>query len=202
MTDKYIAYLTSLHGWCPAEKMRKLYELITSCPSEIEPMAIDMGVWAGRSLFPMALAMRDMKRGMAYGYDAWSNVVATEGTNNPEDDAWWGKVDMNMILTCFKKSIEFLSLNDWIAWDKIKTQEAARRFEDNSVWLIHQDSAHNVETIIAELELWIPKLVVGGYWVTDDNDWDKAKEGYAKLPEYGLELVEDFVKWQVWKKVK
>lgn len=197
LSPKMIAYLLSLNGWCPEDKMQRLYKLVMESKPEI---VVELGVWAGRSLFPMALALKEIGKGKAYGFDAFSNKVATEGTNNPADDEWWQKVDMAYIMECLEKSITFLFLRDWIIWAKSKTDTASKVFRDNSVDIIHQDSAHNVETITAELNLWVPKLKAGGYWIADDCDWDKAKEGYAKLPEHGLILIEDYQKWQIWKK--
>src|SRR5687767_2357489 len=108
MSDKMIAYLLRLEGWCTEEKMKRLYKLVMETKPEF---IVELGVWAGRSLFPMALALKEIgEKGKAFGYDAWSNKVATEGTNNPEDDEWWAQVPMDYILNCFKKSITFLSL--------------------------------------------------------------------------------------------
>lgn len=197
LNPRTIAYLLSLNGWCPEDKMQRLYKLVMDTKPDV---IVELGVWAGRSLFPMALALKEIGKGKAYGYDAWSNKVATEGTNNPADDEWWAKVDMEYILNCFKNSITFLWLEEWILWEQSKTDEAVTGFIDNGIDIIHQDSAHNVETITLELELWVPKLKSGGYLIVDDTDWEKAKPGYAKLPDHGLELVEDYVKWQIWKK--
>jgi len=73
---------------------------------------------------------------------------------------------------------------------------------DNVLDIIHQDSNHSSEVIIQELDLWVPKLKKFGYWVVDDCHWGESKEGYSKLPEYGLEMVEDFTQWQIWRKIK
>ena len=74
--------------------------------------------------------------------------------------------------------------------------------EPNTIDIIHQDSAHNFETITAEFEAWSKKLKVGGYWIIDDCDWVEAKEAYAQIEGYGMELFEDHEKWAIYKKVK
>jgi hypothetical protein len=203
LSEKEIGYMLSLNGWCDAEKMNRLFELVID-RKDAEPLIIvELGVFAGRSLFPMALACKKLGKGLCYGYDAWDNKTAFEGEEiSKENSDWWNKVNMPHILDCFKKSIQFLLLHNQINWDKKRSQEAAASFEDDSVSILHQDSGHNTSTIISELQVWCPKIKIGGYWVVDDINWESTKEGYAKLPEYGFELVKQYESWAIYIKVK
>lgn len=202
LSDKEVGHLTGLNGWCTAEKMNRLFELVID-RKDVEPLiVVELGVFAGRSLFPMALAGQKLGKGIFYGYDSWDNKVAFEGEEiSKENSDWWNKVNMPYIHDCFLKSIEFLQLDN-IRWDKIKSQEAAKGFADNSISILHQDSNHNTSTIISELQAWLPKIKIGGYWVVDDTNWESTKEGYAKLPEYGFELVQQYDSWAIYVKVK
>ncbi len=195
LTDKQIAYLTTLHGWCVPDKMKRLNDLVIEANKNLASdeglIIVECGVFAGRSLFPMALACKDLNKGTVWGIEAWSNEAAIEGEEiSPENTSWWSKVDMEFVFGRFKGSIEFLSLETYVQYIRGKSYDNAGVFADNSISLLHLDSNHNTSTIIKELEVFVPKVKSGGYLVVDDYDWPSVKESYSKIPEYGFELVE------------
>lgn len=199
-----IPYLLKCHGWCTEEKMRRLYQLAKETPLQYDRKVniIELGVYAGRSLFPMAIAYKESGAGAVIGVDAWDNIAPLQGTNHPANNKFWEELDINAIYNHFTKSIYDLQLQGVVYHEKCKSVDYAPSVKDYSCVIIHQDSAHNPETIIAELDAYISKLAIGGYWVVDDSDWPEVKDGYAKLPDYGLELREDYTSWQIWKKVR
>lgn len=202
LTEKHIAYLTTRNGWATPEKMTRLYDLATEVSTDKRPCIVELGVFAGRSLFPMALAFKDAGRGLVYGVETWDNITPLEGENSKENDEWWGRVNMDFIKAEFFKSVNFLALGNYVEAIKAKTYDAAVRFDDGTISIIHQDSAHNEEVITKELDAWSSKVRIGGYWVTDDDDWKETETGYAKLPSYGFEKIEDYGKWSIYKKVR
>ena len=205
LTDKHISYLTSLNGggWSSTEKKKRLYELVKQA-SETFPkgdlISIELGVFAGVSLFCMAQAHKDIERGYVIGIETWDNVAPLEGTNSKENNDWWANLDMKYIKNEFFKSCDFLDIHPAII--NGKSYESARYIAEDSIALLHQDGTHNEEVITKELEAWAPKVKVGGFWVCDDTNWSEAAAGYAKLPDYGFELVEQFDTWAIYKKAK
>lgn len=203
MTENQSRYISDLvpkiEGWCTEEKAKILFDLVLSSNSQI---TVELGVFAGRSLLPMAVAHKDKGSGIAIGIDAWKKDVCLEGTNSPLNDDYWSRVDFSKTYLECQRLIVQHKLFDYCATLKIKSQQAACLFEENSIDIIHQDSGHNVETITEELKLWSPLLKMGGHWIADDCDWVEAKDGYSHLPEYGFLLVNDFTKWQIWQKIK
>lgn len=188
LSEKAIRYLLTLNGWCVREKMIRLYNLVIETDAQV---IVEAGTFAGRSAFPMAMACRDKESGHLLALDAWSNEVAVEGEEiSRENTEWWSNLDMRHIFQSFVKSLSFLGLQDYMHWQKAKSYEVAEKFEDGSVDILHQDSQHNTHTIVRELEAWAPKMKIGGYWITDDEDWGSTHEGYSKLPDYGFEKVE------------
>lgn len=205
LTDKHISYLTSLNGggWSSSEKKRKLYDLVVECSKlfpDTELKSVELGVFAGVSLFCMAQAHKDLNNGNVIGIETWDNSAPLEGSNSIENDNWWKNLDMNYIRKCYYDSCAFLGLEPKIIVSK--SYEAAGPFEDGSITLLHQDGTHNEEVITKELEAWASKIKIGGFWVCDDVNWQETKAGYAKLPDYGFELVENFETWAIYKKVK
>lgn len=187
----------SLQGWCTQEKAQMLYDLVLSCNSQI---SIELGVFGGRSLIPIALAHKEKGSGFVLGIDAWNKEAATTGSNSAENNEWWEKVNYHQIYQSCIEAIENNLVSDFCGTVKMKSETLGILVRDNSIDLLHQDSSHNIETIIKELEIWIPKLKHGAYWIADDTDWTQAKDGYSKLPDYGLTLINDFNTWQIWRK--
>lgn len=204
MKQETINYLLSLHGWCEEEKMLKLYELVKQCSEEIKdtvPLSVELGIFGGRSLLPMAYAHKELRKGFALGIDSWDNVTPTEGSNAPANNEWWSKLDIGSVFASFNRATLKSEWSGNVKYLKGRSDAFAKDFADESITILHQDSNHNSEVITKELELWSPKVKTGGYWIADDTNWVEAKEGYGKLPAYGFELVEDFGTWQMWKKV-
>ena len=189
----------SLPGWCTPKKAQRLFDLVIETNSQI---TCELGVFGGRSFIPMALAHKKKASGFALGIDAWRKEASLEGTNSPENNEYWSKINYTETYRRCIHDIQFNEVDDFCSLIRMRSQDAGYLIADNVIDILHQDSAHNVETIIVELNLWIPKVKIGGYWVADDLLWEEAKEGYAKLPEFGLEMTEDHREWGIFKKTR
>jgi hypothetical protein len=205
LTDKHISYLTSLNGggWSSTEKKRRLYDLVVESQKNFPDThlkSVELGVFAGVSLFCMQLAHKDIGNGTVTGIETWDNAAPLEGENSKENNEWWANLDMEYIKRCFYKTAEFLGLPVGVIIGK--SYESAKFFDDDSVTLLHQDGTHNEEVITKELEAWTPKMKLGSFWIVDDTNWKEVEGGYAKLPSFGFELVENYDTWAVYKKVK
>lgn len=200
--DLAVKVLSNWNGWCSEEKMRKLYELVHQTHRQFggEILTVEQGVFAGKSLFPMAIAHKELQAGVCWGIETFDNVAPLEGKNHHDNDKYWANVDMDVVYAQFLQGNINFKLRGYCKWLHMKSYEAAKYFEDNTVTLCHLDSAHNEEVITKELESWTPKLKVGALLICDDTSWPETKEGYAKLPYFGYELMEDFKDWQVWQK--
>lgn len=206
LSNETLTYLKTLPGgdWSTDQKRQKLYELVMQCANEFKGenlLSVELGVFGGISLFSMAHAHKDLKNGFAIGIDTWDNIAPLEGTNSEANNNWWKSLDMNSIHSAFRLAMQKPEWSTHVEYLKGRTDAFMDQFLDNSVTLLHQDSNHNTEIITKELELWTPKIKMGGYLVADDVDWVEAKAGYAQLPNFGFELMEGFTTWQIWKKV-
>jgi cephalosporin hydroxylase len=191
--------INPIPGWCTIEKAQKLSDLVVKTDSKL---TIELGVFGGRSLAAFAYGHKQKGSGFCIGIDAWKAAVAIEGTNSPLNDEYWKNVvNYKDVYNACQNMIHANHFEDYCDTLRMKSQQAAIMFNNNCIDIIHQDSGHNYETITKEIELWFPKLKKGGYWIADDTDWVEAVDGYSQLKVYGLELVEDFTKWQIWKKV-
>src|ERR1035437_4079135 len=87
-------------GWCSLEKAHALAAAILTLRPNI---IVEVGVWAGRSIVPMGLALKKLaemnpsaKHGRIIGIDPWkAEESAKEMTG--EDFKWWSSVDHERI---------------------------------------------------------------------------------------------------------
>ena len=189
----------SLPGWCTPEKAQRLFDLVIESNSQL---TCELGVFGGRSFIPIALAHKRKRTGFALGFDAWKKEVSLEGTNSPENDKYWSKINYAEVYRKCIHDIQVNKVDGFCSLVRMRSQDVGLMMADNVIDILHQDSAHNVETITTELNLWVRKVRIGGYWVADDLLWGEAKMGYARLPEFGLEMIEDHHNWGIFKKTK
>ncbi len=94
-----------VEGWCTPHKAQKLYELATLPETKL---AVEIGIFGGKSLLPVAAAFANKGAGVIYGVEPWDNSVAVETVTNVENDKWWSEVDLIAIKRGFiKKVTEF-----------------------------------------------------------------------------------------------
>lgn len=187
-----------MEGWCTVEKANRLFEIVQETDSRI---SVEIGVFGGRSLVALALGHKEKNSGFVIGIDPWKNKACLDGNNDPANDEWWMSLNMKQIYDSCQYHISLNELEGFCDTLRFRAVDMADIFPNRSIDLLHQDGNHNYASITNELNAWVPKLKVGGTWICDDTDWKEAASGYALLPTFGLEKIEDHQKWQVWKKV-
>lgn len=188
----------TLQGWCTAEKAMRLAKAIADCNSNL---SVEIGIFGGRSLIPMAMAHNHIKHGVVWGFDPWHIIPALEGTNDPENDEWWKKLDLEAIYRGFvEKVLEYKLLKECF-WSRLKSDQAIRLFANDSISVLHCDSNHSQEISCREIQTWAPKVKIGGYWFADDTDWPTMQKAKTVLVDHGFRMVEDFKKWAVYQKI-
>jgi hypothetical protein len=191
--------IIKLEGWCSLQKANRIFDLIIESDSQF---TVELGAFGGKSLIPMALAHKEKGSGFCLGIDAWKADAAISSENAEANNEYWRRMDFQQIYRGCQKAIFENEVQDYCDTLRSRTDYASFIFADNTIDILHEDSSHNASTILIELKHWISKLKVGGYWIADDTNWVEAKEGYSHLPEYDLELKEDYETWQIWRKFK
>ncbi|MGC1819162.1 MAG: class I SAM-dependent methyltransferase [Casimicrobiaceae bacterium] len=187
--------ITPLHGWGTIAKGMRLAELILEMQADV---SVEIGVFGGRGVIPMAIAHKSLGKGYAVGIDPWEVRASVEGDNSAENNAWWEKIDHDEIYEHF---IRALVQNDVVRQCRVmreRSDTALRLFDDVSVSVLHQDGNHSEQVSVREVEIWSPKLRPGGYWVADDTDWATTRKAQAALLARGFVLAEDHATWRVY----
>lgn len=190
--------LPFMDGWCTKKKAESLCEIILK---QKPALVVELGVFAGRSLFPMAMALEQNGTGRAVGIDPWSIDAAIEGENGKENDEWWCKnVDLERIFTNFVTDYNRLCISLFCSWVRDKAENCIDQFNDGTIDLLHQDSNHSELVSCRQVDQWQSKLSPRGIWVLDDTNWATQLRAIDKIKSYGFETIEDFGTYQIYQR--
>ena len=197
-----LEYMSQLTGWCPQEKALFLVDLILKNPPEV---VLEIGVFGGKSLIPMACALRANKKGKIYGIDPWDSYESTQWMKDDTNRAFWNAVDHEGILRDLVQKIDQFQLEDQIELIR-STSEAAELIEN--IDILHVDGNHSEETSYLDVIKWVPQMKTGGVIILDDIHWSEAgvnttdkairwlDANCSKLAEFN-----ELTGWAVWRKL-
>jgi FkbM family methyltransferase len=165
-----------MEGWCTERKALWLADLIGSngCKDVLE-----IGIFGGRSLIPMAMAVQSLGTGgRVLGIEAWSNSVAVATETTAENDDWWQKVDMKAIKTGFLSSVVRNDVADTVVVLEMSSDKAFAVIETLGIGpfdLVHVDGSHSEEQALRDVRQWAPLVRPGGILVLDDILWPSVR---------------------------
>lgn len=144
---------------CSKEKISFLMDHILKTKPQI---CVEVGVFAGATLLPVAVTLKYLGGGKAYAIDAWSNDVATFNMK-PHDHnrERWSQLDLKAVYYKFKSR-----LYDWDVESKVKilkkTSEKAAP-DVNQIDFLHLDGDYTEEGSYNDAVLYLSKVKPGGY---------------------------------------
>ncbi len=150
---------------------------------QIRPsLSVEIGVFRGKSLLPLAAAIKFYKTGKIYGIDPWSAKSSAEGYSADDLNAiWWKSIDYE---THYKSVVK------WIKTEKLEkhcfilrapAHKAAGNFADNSIDFLHVDGNHAAEIIFRDVQDYDPKIAPGGYVLVSDANWASSEQALNYL---------------------
>ncbi len=158
----FMSYLT---GWCTERKASTLIDIIL----KIKPQKIvEIGVYGGRSVVPMACALKALGQGTVYGIDPWNNYEATVGVMNTDNLNYWSSIDLQGIKRNLMQKIAQFGLENSIILIE-STSEAAPAIQD--IDILHIDGNHSDVTSYFDVTKWAPLVRPGGWIILDDMTW-------------------------------
>lgn len=191
--------LPEMDGWCSPEKGIVMADAVFYLKCDL---SVELGVFGGRGLLCLAIGHQASGVGKAWGFDPWTKEAALEGENSKENDAWWSSIDLERIYRDFVANMVAKGVLETCNWARLRSDQAVKLFEDESVGVIHADSNHSEKISCDEVERWVPKLKKGGLWFADDIDWPSTKKAQKMLIEAGLQLEKSYDKWAIYQKIK
>lgn len=173
---------TNPPGWAWEEKCLKL--AAHASVGDVN-LVVEIGVFGGRSLVPMALALRWRNCGIAYGIDPWRKDFALEGMDQVADAAhidWWShKVDLDAIYRTAQRDIYDNGLSRRCVLLRMTSQEAAPLFSPREIDLLHIDGQHTELVSCRDVTTWVPLVRQGGIICFDDTNWASTQKAVGML---------------------
>lgn len=154
--------LPTMDGWCSIEKGCALASLVLA----IKPKVItEIGVWAGRSLLPMAWAIQENRQGLLIGIDPYSAKESAKEEFG-ENEKWWGNQDHDAILKKFMSIVEYFKLRPVVDLVRKRSDDV----EPTPSEILHIDGSHT-DQAVRDATRFGPKVPLGGIVVCDDIMW-------------------------------
>lgn len=202
LLEKISLIVPSLEGWCPVDKARWMATWIVN---QRASKIVEIGVFGGRSLMPMGMAVKFLVEhnpgysGKVVGVDSYDNTDSTEGETDLANRDWWAKTNLKRIREVAEQAIVSLGLAHIVELRVISSTQAVGSFEDGSMDLVHIDGQHAESVSCRDVNLWWPKLRVGGVMVMDDTDWNQLQPARRLVGGMG-KCVHHDEKWEVYEK--
>lgn len=157
LKESTVRYLKG--SWCSEEKTRLMMDLICLTKPKL---CVEIGVFSGSSMVPIAATLDYLEEGIVVGVDAWSNAIAVRNMDYDDPNRpWWGWVDMESAHQTFFTRLWEHALYNY--WDEIKasSEEAAQYFDE--IDFLHLDGDYTEKGSLQDVRLYLPKVKRGGF---------------------------------------
>lgn len=196
--DRIVHNLSALEGWCTASKACRLADAILVTKARV---VVEVGIFGGRSLIPMAMACDFQGQGVVWGIDPWRKDDCCEGENVKENDAWWRSLNLERIYRGFVQRVLEHDLTGRCNWLRGTAEFFAPLFPRKSIDVLHIDGNHSEKKSVEDVKLWLPKVRKGGYIFFDDIAWPTTAKA-VKLLKTQCKLVEEIYEYDAVEKQK
>lgn len=155
-------------GWCDLEKALKLAAITVA----LRPtLAVEVGVFGGRSLQPVAIAMKHLRHGKIIGIDPWNKQASAQDMGDPANIQWWTHLDHERVYNKCIDEIRISGIEQHVEIIRRKSDEV-----DPEQWVVdiyHCDGNHE-ETAYRDTVRYASRVRVGGICVCDDIGWSSG----------------------------
>lgn len=198
--------ILSLAGWCDEAKSIRISDLVATIPERVN--GVEIGVFAGRSLFPAAVGARSNPHGgHIIGVDSYDAEENLRGIAGEEHRKFWTQSLVDDAKEAAFATREKLGLGNHCKIVVAKSGDVADTV-DNGLNYLHIDGNHSSEGAVLDAWLYLPKVSIGGLVLVDDTtpgDKNAFADGVmcaVSIVERFCELVEDRGTWRVYRKVR
>lgn len=170
---KVSTVLPSINGWCSQEKAMNFIDLVM----EVKPkVCVEIGVFGGSSLFPVACALRSLGEGVVYAIDPWDKFECIKYYDPIKDKAnlqWWASIDLEYVYNEYLNLLKRFGIGSYCV--TIRTNSARAVDVVNNIDILHIDGNHSEISFLQDVTLYLPKVRPGGYIWLNDALWDDAQ---------------------------
>lgn len=152
-----------LDGWCSVPKAFALASAVLTLRPKV---VVELGVYGGRSLIPMALALKEIGEGKCIGIDPWDQNASIQGQTQ-EHVNFWGTLNHGNIMDTFIANMDKLEVRPFV--EVIRMRSDAYN-PPNEINILHTDGNHG-DQAVRDVARYAPRVPVGGLVFMDDINW-------------------------------
>ena len=153
-------------GWATVEVAHTLAAIAIATRPRV---CIEIGVFGGRSLIPVALALKQNGFGVIHGIDPWAAQESVKGQAG-KDKEWWSSQQMHdAVYDRFIGNVARFGVNQFVEVCRKKSDDYPA--ERGSVDLLTIDGNHGPQALI-DIKRFTPHVSLGGFVYLDDLHWD------------------------------
>ena len=179
--NETVLEMNTMPGWCSSEKALLMMDIVKENKCQY---CIEVGVFSGMSLLPIAKALQYNGSGTVFAIDAWDPFEAINGFSSSDPNyIWWSQLDFNYFYEHTKDLVSKNKLNNFCNIIKQPSHNAAGLFIDETIDFIHLDGNHNEECAFQDVIDYFPKVKNGGYILLNDPNWLSMKRSLVFLLE-------------------
>lgn len=156
---------------------------------------VELGTWKGHSIMYLAQKLKEQNYEFKlFGVDLFDESPIHENRGNeylkPQMQFLWEVYNQNLIRKNVRDVVKDIKKNSW---------ESANEFEDESVDFVFIDADHKYESVVKDIQSWLPKIKKGG--MISGHDFTQPSAGVKRAVEEllpGFKLATD----EIWTYVK
>lgn len=196
--DKFDSKYGDQWGWCTLEKAYLMMDCLEEVSENIDrPVCVEIGVFGGKSLFPLAACLKEMGKGIVYGIDPWTTEASLEGYEGPHHN-YWNSVPFDLVYDRFVEGLFELKIENYVDIIKEKSDDAP---EIKNICFLHVDGQHT-EQANRDIKKYGPNVIDGGYCIMDDVEWSEGtKSAVETIKSMGFKKVRNIEGGLLYKKI-
>jgi len=158
-------------GWCTLNKALTLASIVVSLRPKV---SIEIGLYAGRSFTPIALAHQEVG-GKAIGIDPWSAKDAVVGYTGENEKFWNNPANMERVKGETFKWVNHFGLSSCVEIIQKPSDEVA----PVKCGLLHVDGQHTIQSL-NDVRRFSFEMDYGSIIVMDDVNWKNDGVGHVQ----------------------
>lgn len=144
---------------------------------------VELGTWKGHSIKYLAKRLKEQNYEFElFGVDLFDDSLIHNNEGNE-----YLKPQMEFVWEIYNENLKRDGVRDFVKDIKKNSWDASNDFEDESVDFIFIDADHKYESVVKDIQSWLPKLKKGG--MMSGHDFTQPTAGVKKAVE---ELLPDF----------
>ena len=164
--EEAIALSQSVYGWCSDEKAAAFAQLVLDIQPEV---CVELGVFGGKSLLPVAAALKAIGKGVVIGIDPFDGEIVSKSYDpilDSDDVAYWAQVDFKGLTSHLAGQIRKHALNEHVLLIN-NTSDASISLLP-PIDILYIDGCLTEAASSQDASLYLPLVKKGGYiWVSN-----------------------------------